>query len=312
MDHDETLLQCYGIMTTALARRRGLTLKAIAHRVRTGRWQRVYRGVYLTNSGSLSWETRAAAALASIGLPAVLGGFSALAVYGLEKKGGRLHILVPNRRSASCSGARVVRVRAMPNKTYIVKGLRVVSVAHAVIDVADRPGIPMDDVIALCAKVCQQEFTTAEDLIAELSSRRAHLRRADLRLVLGDIGDGIESLAEHRFLQRVVRAHGLPEFSLQVQKEHGRVDFVNDDFRLVVEVDGMLWHAGDRFRSDRRRDRKTSAEGGLSVRVTWWDVSDDPCDTAADLAKTLRHRGWTGTPRPCSKDCPLKDNVAVQ
>ena len=87
---------------------------------------------------------------------------------------------------------------------------------------------------------------------------------AQLRLILGDVGEGIESLAEYRFLHRVVSAHGLPRFRMQVVRGSSRADFDNEEFGVRTEVDGQLWHAGDRFHADRRRDRKSTAEGVAS------------------------------------------------
>ncbi|WP_109473814.1 type IV toxin-antitoxin system AbiEi family antitoxin domain-containing protein [Ornithinimicrobium cavernae] len=301
MDYARILLNRHGVITTALAHEDGLSTKAVAHRVNSGRWQRLHPGVFLTNTGAITWEIRAAAALAKAGQPSVLAHFSALAVIGLAKKTRGLTIMVPNRSQVTVRGARIIRTRSLEGA--FMDGLPVTPVSRSLIDVADLPRITMDEVISLCARACQQGSTTADKLLAELARRRQHARRADLRLALGDVADGIESLAEHRFLRRVARAHGLPTFTLQVRKALGRVDFDNEEFRVTIEVDGQLWHAGERFHTDRRRDRKTSAHGGVTVRATWWDVSQDPCDLAADLARIFTHRGWQGSPQPCGPRC---------
>lgn len=301
MDYARLLFTHYGVITTGLAREEGFSAKAVAHRVKVGRWQRLHPGVFLTNTGEVTWEIRAAAALAKAGQPCALACFSALAAVGLSKKTRALTILVPNHRQVSVRGARIIRTRSMPR--ILVGGLTATPVARSLIDVAALPGVSMDEVISLCARASQEGDTTVDKLVVELAGRRQHPRRADLRLALGDIGEGIESLAEHRFLSRVGTAHCLPAFGLQVDKAHGRVDFDNEEFGVTVEVDGQLWHAGERFHSDRRRDRKTSARGGVAVRATWWDVSQEPCDLAADLADIFRHRGWRGSPRACGQQC---------
>lgn len=193
--------------------------------------------------------------------------------------------------------------RSLP-RARSVNGFPTTSLPRTIIDIADRPWAAVDDIIALTARVCQRGLTTPARIGRELASRRAHRLRRPLQLILGDVDEGIESLAEHRFLQGVVRAHGLPPFAMQAVRGRSRADFHNKEFSLSVEIDGLAFHAGG-FRSDRRRDRKASARGVLTVRATWWDVEDEPCDLAGDLADALRQRGWRGRPVPCSVRCAL-------
>lgn len=189
-------------------------------------------------------------------------------------------------------------------------GFRATSVQRAIVDIADRPGAVVDDVIAVTARARQKGRTTPERIGAELAARRAHRMRRSLRLAIGDVEEGVESLAEHRFLHGVVRAHQLPGFARQVLQERGRVDFDNEEFSLGVEIDGFAFHSGT-FRAARRRDRKAGARGLLTVRATWWDVEDEPCDLAQDLADTLHQRGWKGQPVPCSPTCGLRVAILV-
>ena len=146
----------------------------------------------------------------------------------------------------------------------IFDGLAVTPVARTILDLADLPGTRLDDVISWCARACQKGLTTPEKLGRALETRPRHRRRAQLRLIPGDVGEGIESLAEYRFLHRVVSAHGLPRRRMQVVRGNSRADFDNDEFGVRTEVDGQLWHAVDRFHADRWRDRKSTVEGVAS------------------------------------------------
>ncbi|GGK71785.1 hypothetical protein GCM10011509_20470 [Ornithinimicrobium pekingense] len=72
-----------------------------------------------------------------------------------------------------------------------------------------------------------------------------------------------------------------------------------------MEIDGRLWHAGERFHVDRRRDRRAAGRGEVTLRVTPLELDNQPCEVAGELALALRHRGWAGRARPCSEGCAL-------
>src|SRR5690606_10706822 len=84
----------------------------------------------------------------------------------------------------------------------------------------------------------------------------ARLRsRALITQVVTAAGNGVESVLEWRFLQQVIRRHGLPEPVLQPVLVAGtRSDAAWTEFRVVVELDGRLGHA-EAFR-DMDRDNR--------------------------------------------------------
>lgn len=304
MDWERVAQRQMSVIAVGQALQAGLTPSALRARSANGQWQRLRRGVYLTHSGPVSDETAACAVLLAAGEDSALSHESALWAWRVGSVPPRWTVLVPHGRRRQVGGVELVRACEMP-RTRSVNGFRVTSLQRAIVDTADRPEASVDDIIALTAKVCQRGLTTPERISKELASRRAHRLRRPLRLILGDVADGVESLAEHKFLHDVVRAHGLPAFAMQVVKGRSRADFTNEEFAVSAEIDGLAFHAGG-FRSDRRRDRKASAQGVLTVRATWWDVEDEPCDLAQDLADTLHQRGWTGQPVPCSAQCGLR------
>jgi len=56
---------------------------------------------------------------------------------------------------------------------------------------------------------------------------------------------------------------------------------------------------------DIQRDNTPAADGILTLRYGWADVTRWPCRTAEQIATALRLRGWTGVPTPCGPNCPL-------
>ncbi|HEY3241320.1 MAG TPA: DUF559 domain-containing protein, partial [Acidimicrobiia bacterium] len=88
-----------------------------------------------------------------------------------------------------------------------------------------------------------------------------------------------ESVLEDEFL-KLLRRHGIPEPERQFEppwEPRRRVDFARPEDRLLIELDGRLWHtsAADRER-DRAKDERAATHGWRTVRITWVDVHDTP------------------------------------
>jgi very-short-patch-repair endonuclease len=120
---------------------------------------------------------------------------------------------------------------------------------------------------------------------------------------------------EFRYDRDVERAHGLPKASRQVpfKKPDGSRGFRDrcyEKYGLVVELDGKLAHPAERRGHDRRRDNDAAAGGGTTLRYDWDDVTRHGCATAAQVARSLAKRGWTGRLRPCSPPCPAVPHKA--
>jgi hypothetical protein len=78
-----------------------------------------------------------------------------------------------------------------------------------------------------------------------------------------------------------------------------------EEYRLAVELDGRLAHPDEERWRDSQRDNKAGAQDIQTARYGWRDVYGHACETAGLQAQILRRRGWSGTPRPCSADCPV-------
>jgi len=292
-----------GLVTTAQCLAAGMTHHAVEWRLTSGRWQRLRRGVYLTHSGPADWVARAGAAVLASGAGAVLSHASAARLFGLVGEDpATLDVTVPSRnRARGVPGVRVHRVqdrsvrrRPWPPRT---------SVEDTILDLGRT--VTLDEVTALAARACARRLTAPSRLADALRERHRYPARALLRLALGDIDEGAESLLEVRYIRGVEQRHALPKATRQARfagSGRGRRDFELGAYRVIVEVDGRLWHEG-RFLSDRQRDRRSTVRGWGTLRYTWAEVVGDPCAVAREIAAVLRGRGWTGTARPCSPRC---------
>jgi hypothetical protein len=72
-----------------------------------------------------------------------------------------------------------------------------------------------------------------------------------------------------------------------------------------VETDGAVAHPPAAHWRDRHRDNAAATDGIITLRYSWADVTERPCQTAAQVAAVLQHRGWRGTPHPCGPSCPI-------
>ncbi len=66
------------------------------------------------------------------------------------------------------------------------------------------------------------------------------------------------------------------------------VDALWEDECFAVELDSRSIHGTvKRFESDRLRDRILVAEGWKTMRITWWQLRDEPREIAADMRSAL-------------------------
>lgn len=296
----------HGVITRAQARQAGMSAAATRWRIERGLWRRLHQGIYLTHTGPIDWQTRASAALLGCGPRSALTLDSAAFLWGLTRRAPEILTVgvLRGQHPSAPPGAVVARRRRLDIAE--VGDLRATRVAQTIVDLADQPDRTIDDVLALAARAAQRGQVTEARILTELDARARHRQRRALRLACGELGTGVESVAEILFVTKVQRAHGLPAFAQQVRSSDGRsrTDFRHHELGLIIEVDGRLWHAGERFHTDRQRDRRAAARGELTVRATWHDVDQDPCRLAVDLWQICRRRGWSAPLRRCSPDCP--------
>lgn len=304
----------FGLVTRSQARAAGLSEKAIRWRVTSGRWLRIHPGVYQTQPGRQDWTVRAMAALLYVGGPAGLRGRSAGHAWGLlPEPSGPIEVLIPSaRRGGAREGIVVVRSNAGISRLHETAWPHRTSVPHTVLDLA--AGQPLDRAIGLMATACQKQLTSPAHLAQALVERPNQTHRRLLAEALDDIRGGLESVAEIRYVRDVEVAHGLPTAKRQApMRGRRRCDNAYELVRVIVEVDGRLGHDGWRARqAEGRRDLQAAREGWLTVRTHWIEITERPCDLAAELDAVFRSRGWTGAVKPCRRrSCALRQGARL-
>jgi predicted transcriptional regulator of viral defense system len=287
----------------------GVSDKTIARRLKRGHWQQLYRGVYATFTGPPPRETRLWAAVLSAGPGAVLSYQTAAELHGLiDAPAETIYVTVPSSRRVRATGlvvrisARVSRARQPcrePPRTSIEETvLDLIQVARA-----------FDDVCGWVTRACSRGLTKEERLRAAMAARKKMRWRAELDDILAAAGDGIHSVLEYRYLRDVERAHGLPRSKHQVRVvidgKSAYRDAYYEEYQVAVELDGRMSHPDEERWRDNQRDVKAGVRGVVTYRYGWREVAGNPCGTALQQAQILRRHGWKGTPKPCSKSCPV-------
>ncbi|MUL82043.1 MULTISPECIES: type IV toxin-antitoxin system AbiEi family antitoxin domain-containing protein [unclassified Mycolicibacterium] len=302
MDVEDVLRQQGGVISRRQALDAGLQEHEIRRLLRRNEWARVHAGVYIDHTGPLTWLQRAWAAVL-YAAPAALCFESAL--------GGEadpIHVAVAQHRSklAEPAGVRIHHLAHLQERALWNVGPPRMRYDEAVLDVACRAGSELD-AIAVLANACQSRRTTARRLLRALDSRGRLRRRRWLRAVLVDIADGTCSVLEHGYLVRVERPHGLPRATRQKRSASSvGVCYRDAEYseQLVVELDGRMYHdSATRRDADFDRDLDAAVDGRSTVRLSYGQVFDRPCQTAGKIAQVLQRHGIAALGRPCGPDC---------
>lgn len=300
-----------GVLTRAQALDAGLTDKAIAVRLHNGRWQRLHTGVYATFSGEPPRDAQLWAAVLRAGPMAVLSHHTAAELYGLLATAApMIHVTVPSGSPVTRPSGVVVHYsgRLSQSRHPMLTPPRT-RIEDTVLDlVAVSPSL--DGAVSLVLRASASRRTQPERILAAMQRRARMPRRAALLQALGAAGDGAHSLLEFRYVTRVERPHALPPGRRQNPVRRGGrsqyQDLSYDDYALVVELDGREAHPEWYRWADIRRDNATAATGQVTLRYGWGDVTERPCQTALEIAATLREHRWTGTLRRCGAACLVR------
>jgi len=299
-----------GVMCRGQLLSGGLSDHVVSRRVGRGQWQRLHSGVYAVFSGNVDRRASLWAAILRADHGAMLSHQTAAEVDGLIDQPSRLiHVTVPASRRVSCIRGATVHVRQDAER--ILHPTRLpprTRLEDTVLDLADDCTDAVD-AVGWIARAIGRRLTTQE-LLRRTAGQRLRLRwRAEINAVLAPEMAGVHSALEYRYVRGVDRPHRLPASTRQARVVlAGRTsyrDVLYDEYGLTVELDGDAAHPGDARWLDIARDNAAAADGLVTLRFSYWDVTLTPCLVAAQVSRALCARGWPGPPRRCSADCPV-------
>jgi hypothetical protein len=306
----------YGVISRAQVLQAGLTADMIHHKLRSGRWRRIYPGVYATFTGVLGRGAQLWAAVLSAGPGAVLSHETAAELFKLADKPAKMiHVTVPRQRHvAAASGISLHRSARAVEAVLGQSNPPRTRVEETVLDLV-QTATNFDDVCGWVTRAFARELTDQERLRTAMRQRTKLRWRAELYELIAAAASGDNSVLEYRYDRDVERAHGLPEPVRQAPftepgGRRGRRDRLYRDYGVVVELDGRVGHGPEDQWRDKDRDNAAAVDRQQTLRYGWEHVRWHPCATALQVARVLRVHGWDGWPRPCSPGCPVERALA--
>jgi very-short-patch-repair endonuclease len=287
----------------------GLTERHARHQVDAGRWNRHRRSVFTINGTPNTWEQRLWLKLHVDGRGSVVGFRSAARVHRLPgSRSDHLETLQPEASTPRNKATVTRRSTSLPEwHVTVVDDFPITTVERTIFDLAALtssrrrlrgwPYVPAKRVERMLDDALVHNRMTIASLTRVFISLAGRGRAGTMlmrELIDARSDDYVptESELEDLFLS-FVEHHSLPDPRRQVSLGSsdafiGRVEFVYDDARLVVEVDGRAFHAQMSVqRSDRLRELKLMAEGWQVVRLGWRELIDEPTSIARSLAVIL-------------------------
>lgn len=253
--------------------RDGWSSGGIRSQLAAGRWQREGRAI-VRHNGPLTTSEQRTVTLLNSGARSVLTAFTALEEWGLSNwSRERTHVLVPRgARITPCELPRRVHYTDdwRPGEMNLLRRLHRPAPAAAL--AASSFTLPRP-ACGVLAAVVQQRLARPDDVIQAVEESTRIRHRAVLLAAAHDIAQGAQALSEIDFA-RLCRRAGLPEPSRQSVRAEpsGRRRYLDvewvltHDRRLVVEVDGALHLAAERWWKDQLRQNEVVISGERVLR----------------------------------------------
>ena len=166
-----------GYFDHADAAQHGIGKDLVHYHVRTGRFERVYPGVYRLRSAPTGPHDELLLAWVWSNYRGVISHESALALYGLsDVLPGRVHLTVPPSFACASPGYVLHRARLAPEEVTEYEGLPVTAPARTIVDAA-AAGTGPEQIELAVRQALERGLTTAGQVRAAAGRRRYRNRR---------------------------------------------------------------------------------------------------------------------------------------
>ncbi|MBM3666397.1 MAG: DUF559 domain-containing protein [Actinobacteria bacterium] len=283
----------HGVVSRRQLLDRGLSRRAIEHRIRLRRLHPLRIGVYAVGRPGVTRRGELMAAVLACGEDAVLSHRSAGELWGLTAAPAPLEVTVAASRNPRPAGVAVHRRLLDPGGFALHDGIPVTGPLMTLIDLAS---VLERRWLEAAVNAADRVDLLDPDAIRDgLHAHRGRRGTAALRSVLDRQTFALtDSELERRFLPLARRA-GLPRPETQVVLDGFRVDFFWRALGLVVETDGLRYHrTASQQARDRVRDQTHAATGLTTLRFTHSQVVREPrrvVQTLTAVARRLAERG---------------------
>ena len=265
----------------------------IETRVARGVLLRLHRGVYAVGHRQLRREGRLLAAVLAAGPGAVLSHRDAAGLHGLRPANHeRVDVSSMRRMRGRMPGIEIHHTTVQgPLDVTVIRSIPVTTVARTLVNLA---GIVPKDQLAKAlsrAELGNVLDVRAIERVLERTRQRRGPGHAAIREALAHQADHGPTLTRSELEDRFVAlldAYRLPRSKMNFHVEGFEVDACWPERRLVVELDGYIYHRDKpAFQRDREKGNALTQAGWTLLRYTYDDVVRHPGRTAAELAMQL-------------------------
>jgi very-short-patch-repair endonuclease len=289
----EHLLRQAGVISLEQARQAGLTYRQVQHKVQTGEWLAVRRGIYRLHAAAPLPETGLWVALLALGPQSLLTEDGALWLWEIEPRSPDSWTFAGTTSRRGDETVRLTRAFVDPRDQTRHRGIRVVSRPWAVLTTAARreracPGSG----IALIDHAKQTRAVRQEELDRSFARHPGCWGSTTIRALLLRTGNGAHSELE-RLAVSILRDAGITGFEPNhtTRLSDGQpveIDIAFVDRRIAIELDGYAFHSGaSAFRRDLRRGNRLMKDGWTVRRFSWDDLLGDPESFLATIIELL-------------------------
>lgn len=275
-----------GVFTTGQLRTLQVSADTIRHRVRTGQWIRVARGVFRVADRNVDDRMRMRIAVLRTGPGAALVGSAAAWWHGLVACAPKtVTVIVPHGRNGThVEGVKIWHRTIDPKDLTEIDGLAVTTLALTVLDASVDLGVKVMDLALLTKKVT---LSTLDAVQRRNAGRRGSPRA---RAMVEAMSSGARSEAE-RLTLTLLRRSGLTGWSVNTPACGYILDFAFEASKIAIEIDGFAFHSDAvAFQRDRTRQNDLVANGWTVLRFTWQDVTARPSWVLAQVRAALRRK----------------------
>ncbi|HWJ63439.1 MAG TPA: type IV toxin-antitoxin system AbiEi family antitoxin domain-containing protein [Acidimicrobiales bacterium] len=283
-----------GLISMTQARAAGLTPRQVKHRLATGTWVRVVRGVYRLAGVPPTWQQLALAPCLAHPDLAVVSLLTASRLHGLQSSAPLLpDVTVPMGQNTRVSGATTHRARLTPLDTVRMGPIPVTTVERTLVDCAAVLGPVQLQRIVDAAMHSKRTSARAVDAAWDRSQRApGRWGHQKLLAALEDWREGLapDTAGEVRLI-RVLRQWGFPEPERQIVvfdpsgEAVGRVDLGWSTHRVGLEYDSERWHGPERWNHDERRHQAIEALGWTLLHADKADLRPGQRGLRQDLER---------------------------
>ena len=280
----------HGIVTARDLAAFGITGPMVTVRVRRGQLHPVFRGVYAVGHAVLSQTAFFMAAVLACGDGSVLSNHAAAAYHGMLKwHNGPVDVIVPRSAGRKIDGIRPHRCKLDPRDARRHAGLRVTTPARTILDLAaTKPFKPLRRMVRQALAERKVDVRQVLDVLRRNPRRRG---AATLRAVVAngpvptrsDLEDLALDLLDSAEIER-------PEVNARLQLDGRAIspDLLYRKVDLAIELDSRRWHHDPLTQQDDADKQAILEAHGLRVlRITWWQIVNDPRQTIARIRAAL-------------------------